>query len=451
MEQPSPPPEPVDAGNRSRFGELHSRTYEMELLVSGAVVFGLLQLPGPLVAAFDRYRSVLAGGLRTVESLAQGYVMMMLYVLIGTFLLHLVLRAYWIGLLGLESVFPAGIRWDRLKGAGPLTLRTYRRRLGSLAGAVDRTDDRCSLIFSFGFLLVAAFAYSLVVLALAGLVALALSWVPVLKEHVAAVFWVALGVVVGLQLVAGFLDRRLGTRLNPAGVPMRLLARLVDIGFLTSPMRWTGSTQLALASNISATRVAALIIGVSLLLGAGNAVFILARGGLLHLDSLSYFPLSLREEGVDPVHYRDRWKDAVTAAGSPSVQSAFVEEPYLELVVAYVPERHNALLRAACPGVASLRGEGLLVGRSWESAPEAARTAADCLGGLLGVRLDGEELTALRWDFTAEPGSRLPAVVSFVSVRGLAEGRHELEVRVPGRRARVGAPDLERHVIPFWR
>ncbi len=448
MDEQNPPPEPDP---RSRFTELHSRTYEMELLVSGAVVFGLVQLPGLLAGAFARLRAVLAGDLRVVETLTQGYVMMMVWVLIGTFLLHLVLRAYWIGLLGLESVFAGGIRWERLREVGPLTRRIYRRRIGTLAEAVDRTDDRCSLIFSFGFLLVGGFAYSIVMLGIAGLAALVVSRVPALEGHGAAVFWTALAVLVGLQVVAGVLDKRLGTRLNPAGIPARLLARLVDVGFLTSPMPWMGTTQLTLSSNLSPTRVAAVIIGVSLMLGAVNAVHILAKGGLLHLDSLSYFPLSLREEGVDPDHYRDRRETGVHAAGIPSIQSELIAEPFLELVIAYLPKRHNPLIRAACPDLTPLRRGGLVLGRSGTAAPEATRAAAGCLGGLLRVRLDGQELSSLRWDFTTEPGSGLPAVVSFVPLRHLDKGLHQLEVEVPGRRAEVGDPDLERHLILFWR
>ena len=143
MRQPHPAKDADEPATQSRFGALHARTYEMELLVSGAVVLGLLQLPPVVRAAFARFRAGLEdGGLRLVVGAGQSYVVFVLYVLIGTFVLHLVMRAYWIGLLGLESVFEQGIRWDRLqKSIGPLTLRTYRERVGTLAHAVDRIDD----------------------------------------------------------------------------------------------------------------------------------------------------------------------------------------------------------------------------------------------------------------------------------------------------------------------
>jgi hypothetical protein len=67
-------------------------TWEMELLVSGATVFGLMQLP----AVADRYLFGLFNvGAAESAGLALPlwfYVKFVLYVLIGTFVLHLCLR-----------------------------------------------------------------------------------------------------------------------------------------------------------------------------------------------------------------------------------------------------------------------------------------------------------------------------------------------------------------------
>ena len=40
------------------------------------------------------------------------YVKLILYTLISCFILHLCTRAYWVGLIGLETVFPHGVRWE---------------------------------------------------------------------------------------------------------------------------------------------------------------------------------------------------------------------------------------------------------------------------------------------------------------------------------------------------
>jgi len=452
MRQPHHAGDADEPTTQSRFGALHARTYEMELLVSGAVVLGLLQLPPVVRAAFARFRSGLEdGGLRLVVGAGQSYVVFVLYVLIGTFVVHLVMRAYWIGLLGLESVFEHGIRWDRLrKGMGPLTLRTYHERVGTLAHAVDRTDDLCSMVFSFGFLVASIFVYSIVAIGVALVIALAVSGLLLGGRHLWPVFWTVLAGVILLQSVPSALDQQLGAKLDPEGAPSRILDGLVRSGYAVSVIRWTGTTQLTLGSNLSGARVSAILVGVCVLLGLGHITVTLVEAGRLRFDDRDYFPVTLREEGIDPLHYRDRRSPDAIEPATPSIQSLVVEGPYLELVVPYSARRANELIRAGCPDLEPLH-HGVFVPRSAEtSTPAHVRAAAACLGSLARLRLDGRPLDTGHWDFTLEPGSRLPAAIRFLPTAGLAPGRHELEVVVPGRDATPDDPDPVRHLIPFW-
>lgn len=72
MARPDLPSDGDPPAVQSRFGALHARTYEMELLVSGAVVLGLLQLPPIVRTAFTRFRTGVAdGGLRLVTDAVQ--------------------------------------------------------------------------------------------------------------------------------------------------------------------------------------------------------------------------------------------------------------------------------------------------------------------------------------------------------------------------------------------
>ena len=106
-------------------------TWDMELLLSGATVFAL----------FQGAQAVMAGGAYLLPRL-QGDALMLcsmlftygyggLILLALTFALHLVIRAYWVALIGMNSVFPQGIKVDALK-AGPLAL-AVRDRLARAA------------------------------------------------------------------------------------------------------------------------------------------------------------------------------------------------------------------------------------------------------------------------------------------------------------------------------
>src|SRR5919108_1772423 len=117
-----------------------SPTWELELLISGAVLFALFQIPGVLNSFFSRIEPHATTTMLSVLLFVQMYTKAIIYALIASFVVHLVGRAYWVGLVGLHSVFPKGVRWENFK-SGPVTLEVYRGRLVSLPAIISRTDN----------------------------------------------------------------------------------------------------------------------------------------------------------------------------------------------------------------------------------------------------------------------------------------------------------------------
>src|SRR5437764_873840 len=151
-----------------------SPTWELELLISGAVLFALFQLPTVLNGFFARIEPHATSTMLSALLFVQIYVKAIVYALIASFVVHLVARAYWVGLVGLHSVFPKGVRWENFK-SGPVTLEVYRSRLVSLPAIISRTDNFCSVIFSFAFLLVLLFAFTVALTGVFSLVAYGVS------------------------------------------------------------------------------------------------------------------------------------------------------------------------------------------------------------------------------------------------------------------------------------
>ena len=91
-------------------------TWESELLISGATVFGLMQLPDPLnrllIVWMNGNEAAIVDLLRTISI----YLQFSLITLILTFVLHLLARGYWIALVGLHSVYPQGVRCAEVAG-----------------------------------------------------------------------------------------------------------------------------------------------------------------------------------------------------------------------------------------------------------------------------------------------------------------------------------------------
>ena len=446
-------PEPQNESTPSRFSGIHTRTFEAELLISGAVVFGLFQVQPVISRFFDEMLVRVEGPLRLVVLLGQTYLLLIIYALLGAFLLHLGLRAFWIGLVGLESVYPGGIKWDRVK-AGPFFIENSRKLLGSLAQIIDRVDDLCSLIFSFGFMMVIVFIYMTVVVLVSTVAGFLASRLLFGGRWSAEAFWVIFGMLIGFPVVSQLVDRLVGPRVRTDGVAGRAIASMTKISSLVSPLRWLGPTTLTLQSNTSEKRVSMATNVVMLTLATGVMVVMFVQAGMLRFDSLVYFPTSLRAHGVDPRHYRDLREEGSIEPKMPTIQSDVVEGPYLKLVIPYFPRRHNPLIRERCPDVVPFRPSGLVFGRPDPPDGPAYRSAVDCLASLFPIEIDGESLQDSRFDFTQDPVSGLEAIVTYIPLGGLEPGRHELLIEVPSRGMAEGdADDAEpvRHLIPFWR
>src|SRR5690606_9294507 len=76
------------------------------------------------------------------------------------FIVHLSIRAYWVGVIGLKSTFPDGIRWDRLPLVGPVTRGFYQRSIGGLDDMIDGADRAASIVFAMTTLMALVIAWT---------------------------------------------------------------------------------------------------------------------------------------------------------------------------------------------------------------------------------------------------------------------------------------------------
>jgi hypothetical protein len=414
----------------SRFGDLHSKTYEIELLISGALVFGLISVPSQVERAFEYWLTRLDGLTLTVAMYLIVYADLVAYALLGTFILHLSLRGYWVALLGLESVWPEGWLLDKLK-LGPNSRQVVERELPTLSTAIDRADDRASLVFAAGTLLALLFLYSVLGVLFGLLVASGITTVVPWPGEV--VFFSVLGGVAGTALVVSLVDRYLGARIGPQSIPGRVLAVLVKIAMATSPMRLMGPIQFVFQTHVGERKVTTLLLAAMTVLGAVMVGSFASRLGAIRIDGWKFFDDDVVEVMASPRYYRSMTmsRDGQTPTIDADVMSGSTMRVYLP----YRPRRHNPRLEKACPGQ--------IVGADGRS--NAA--AAACVGGLYTLAIDGQPVTSQTFDFTREQESDFLGVFAYVDMQSLTPGRHELRIEGPGRE---GEPPVVTR-IPFVR
>jgi hypothetical protein len=418
-------------------------TWEVELLVSGAVLFGLLQLPSALHDLAERWRPhVGVPGLFAITSidlLLVGAV----YALVGCFVLHLALRGYWVALVGVHSVFPGGPRWDRMREYGPVQTQLSRERVRPLPDHIARTDNVASLVFATGFLLAAGTLSSVLYMAVLALPAwLAASiWGPV------GVLW-TLGILAlplaGVMVTAQTLDYRLrGADLADGDRRARFIRMVLRPLYRATPggMRSLGAVLTTNMPKRVAVGVLAVGTFAALAVAAANAG---TGGELPGAGNYPYFA-GVGPSAVVAGRYGSLRGDAPASDRVPSLDSDVVTGPYARLFIPYRALAHGDALTRACPGLAPLDSD--------DASTPAARAAADsvlaCAARIHRVSLDGRLLDGVRLRFLADPRTNRRGFVAYVPMHDVPPGEHVITVS-PARGWRSRGPDVP-YELPFWR
>jgi hypothetical protein len=147
---PEPATAPVAANTEpvpEWLQKLQNERWEAEILISGGAFIGLLSG----FSGYDVLRSLLFYTTKLDWQLATLLIAIVRFgwwlLLIG-FLVHLVLRGYWVGLVGLNSVFPAGINRQKLGFKGRFTSIA---KVSSNVPMILQLDKICGTLFALTF------------------------------------------------------------------------------------------------------------------------------------------------------------------------------------------------------------------------------------------------------------------------------------------------------------
>jgi hypothetical protein len=415
----------TDEEDAARARRLHDRTGEIELIISGALVFGLFQIPGALGRFVDTLALRLAESQFVAVYMVSFYVRLAVLTLIAAFLLHLVTRAYWVGLIGLDSVFPDGIHWDRIK-YGPLAKEVYRSRIRRLSTMARRADDFGSSIFSFAFWISVLFIWSIVfgtVLAAVWYAARLTVW-----PNAPGVSFFAFAMVVALvpSLAIG-IDNALAGRIDPAGKVGRALKAVVAGAYWITAGPIFMPIQFTLFSRIPKKLIWPLFVGVFLSLVLGYVGYQVVASGDGRIAGSAVYPLRPGPRTWVDDHYAASRSDRSRA---PFIQARVIRDPYVELVVPIVALRVPDRFEGVCPDFEVQGRAGLVTGQDLSEPADAEYEDAvlGCFAAIWSVGLDGQDLD-LAWSFRWEDRFGPTALVAYVPVAGLAAGMHVLEVR----------------------
>lgn len=442
--QQTPAPEPVATDAAHAIPRRTTPTWDIELLISGASVFALFQLSGQIdqwVAWFEPRLGVRWSAFLGMMSVyGKGAVV----ALAVTFALHLVLRARWIALVGMNSVFPDGIRWDRIK-SGPIQIEVAREHIGRLDAVIERADNVSTIVFSIGVALAIGMVPPAATVVLLYGIAVALGAFS-LNDQLFLYIFLALTVAWLLPfVVVAWIDKARGDRLDRASPLGQLLARTLKVYSRFGFGRSGNVLVTLLGSNVGERKTTVLVTAAMLAVFVFATIGPMMRAANSSLAEWRWMPDDRAgdERAVLANHYAELRKDGRNLT-MPYLPSMVVRGPWLRLVVPYDPVRHNEAIGMACADLPNDEAD--------LAADEFARREQllACIAAMHRVTLDGEPLPPLEF-LLHEDADGLRGFVAMIDMRDLQPGRHVLEIARPTvrRDARRDEPP-QPYRIPFW-
>ena len=173
---------------------LEKESWQAELLISGLALYGTLQLP-----VFVYWLTDMLLNIFPPNYYLAGYVIAFFYlfgiaILTTFFIIHFVLRGYWIGLIGLNSVYPEGYKVED-GFYSPIYSRLLAAKLPSIKETIKKVDKQCSTMFSGAFVFMLLYgSMSLSFTFILGIYALT-------KDFIPFFIWIILGVLFGLAVI----------------------------------------------------------------------------------------------------------------------------------------------------------------------------------------------------------------------------------------------------------
>lgn len=418
---------------------LEQESWQLELIVSGVVIFLLLGLY-PHANDLGQYFSKLtmgSSGLAPVMVMTYSFLFIAYVALIGIFLFHLALRGMWIGAIGLRSV-SGDFDFDQLNYPGRFG-NFLRRRLGSYDDYIDRLERNASVTFSLAFLLFfAILSIGLFTTALiGGVIILTLGdghistsdsehLGPVLTGIIIAIvlIWVLLLFLIGLLYLIDFITFGWFKRRPWFGkvyYPFYRFMGWITLARLYRPFYYN------IIDNAFGKRLVRMYAGVTFL------------GMVLTTIELTPFSNFAYTDNLKGIVSTEQYTDAIdessysTSFPHPSLGSRYADGDYQEVFVPLNEKQQDDVLEYRFPELRPLAPSGVGFmnrGRLRNSLKqEQVDSTLSALSGIYRIQLNDSLVQDVKWRFYKHPVREQPGLLYDMPVYDLQRGEYWVTIQ----------------------
>ena len=412
--------------------ELAAKSWNLEMTISGAATVAVSFLPGLLENALDYYINDLAPSTSKFAImfpfLSYSFFMVVAWVLLGFFGMHLMMRALWVGAVGLHSAYPAGIQFDRMPNATEAMKKVMQEKYGTLDKFIYRLDKRANSMFALAFMIAMGMAsvgviylivFSAMLLLRNYVDAETLSWYGTIAYYCFIVLMV--GVFVFNYWLKKHPERHVWAEKMARG---QMAFGSVMLPVFYRPVQYLTMT---FATNVSRKSYVLSMVFIIFFM-MGSTLFVTMRKvGQWTGRSLS-FDRAYFSEGSDRYRMQQNAYDNLREDGAMmtniSIPAEVVGATMLPVFVKYPHYLDNRLVKF-CPDTPE--ADTSLNKRQVREWTDSLRIA--CFSQFLHLGINDSIQPAAEWLFMEKSG--IKGLVAYLPIAGLPTGKNTLKVQIP--------------------
>jgi hypothetical protein len=337
-----------ESRNKTWLEEMSQQSWNPELIISGIAIYATFSMPDVFKKVYNSYfidyqldESV---GNAVMPMLIYGVLVSLSQVLSVAFIVHFVLRAFWVGYIGVLSVFPKGIDFEKITLYGDYGKQQLQKKMKNLDELALQLDKASSVIFALAILVVLQFCGI-------GLVYFIFALLHNLLQHLFT-----------KSIYEKYEDTIQFVLLALIFVPVAMILILNQKRFRNHPVygKWhyhvsrgfqkvlmpffnihIQSLLLTFNSTIPRSRLVWISSSLGLIFGAMISLNLLNLRATNLLEGRHFYTSYVSETYIAKAFYEDkRNKDDLRIA---TIQSDVIKDPYVKLFIAY-PKRVDAYL-----------------------------------------------------------------------------------------------------------
>lgn len=458
-----------------KFAELEARSWEMELLLSGFVLYGLFALPKLINQWFiDLIALRLLPDdsiLFVLPPILLAGIMFVISCLQVHFSIHLILRGFWIAVIGFRSLYTKRFNPEELD-AGPALKSYLSRRELNLEIVIKKLNDASNYMFGMAcFIALLGVSVSLFLgqfLLLLFLLS-SIEFIPVILEIFMILGFLIMGLLLGADFLSGgWIRRRKAKWVHVPYFWIYWFFRMTTLSFLSDPIYY------AILANRK--------------YGSFNLIASLLLSGVLIIIFPSdientYFRLGSWVSPETKLHFqhyenlRKDYKSKDSLGFIPTIQQdIFTEEtPYVRLFIPYVPH-FTPNLKQQCPGIKSVfqnhnhMDKEFLLSLEYSTSNEVAEKEKllplpnelilpsplvdenlTCLVNYYTVYINNKRTTSLIWRFFEHPKfTDESGIVTYIPLEHFHHGENTIVISRPGSYETPEDQIAASYVIPLF-